>query len=451
MAVTWNDQLFSELSARQEGGATWGELAKEIGVSRGVLRGKVRRWRARRPQLPEKPDGEQLEIEHTTNQITASSKSPRIKTLDQLLEACEADLDVWTVDHHILNKWEVGAKDDEGRIVVEPLFQVKAWMVRQEPIPMFPIVQPIEIETTFSIPAPSPTPGPRRTLIFADPHFGFHKDHRNGKLDPFHSRSALDVICQIAQYVQPDSIEVLGDLLDLPDWSDRFLKSPELKLCTQPAVLEGHWWLARLRRLCPNALIRAYEGNHDKRMPDAMIKHLEAAYELRAADEINLPPALSVPKLLALHQLGIEWIGDYPRGRVWLNDSLGLEHGDIVNQNPGDTAKNVARKNDTSTIVAHVHRQEIATRTRHTANGTEYIIGGCVACSCRIDGSVPGCNGRQQWQNGCYVLDYDDSGAPPAITSIWIADGHAIYDQHHFTAREQCTADLWASYPDWNW
>jgi hypothetical protein len=54
----------------------------------------------------------------------------RIRTLDDLIREFQIDLSVWTVEKFIANKWEIGAKDAEGNISVEPLYQVKAWLRR---------------------------------------------------------------------------------------------------------------------------------------------------------------------------------------------------------------------------------------------------------------------------------------------------------------------------------
>lgn len=66
------------------------------------------------------------------NEATAFCKrSSAIKTLDDLLTACSVDLTIWEVDHYLINKWEVGMMGDDGKPIVEPLFQVKAWLRRQ--------------------------------------------------------------------------------------------------------------------------------------------------------------------------------------------------------------------------------------------------------------------------------------------------------------------------------
>jgi len=40
------------------------------------------------------------------------AKNNRIKTLEDLIEHSNIDLDIWDIDRHIVNKWEVGAKDE---------------------------------------------------------------------------------------------------------------------------------------------------------------------------------------------------------------------------------------------------------------------------------------------------------------------------------------------------
>lgn len=82
-----------------------------------------------------KLDGESEE----KNTFTADSwnidlKKTRIHTLDQLLEYCKVDLTLWTVERFVVNKWEVGAKDADDILQVEPLFQVKATLVKRKAV-----------------------------------------------------------------------------------------------------------------------------------------------------------------------------------------------------------------------------------------------------------------------------------------------------------------------------
>lgn len=66
-------------------------------------------------------------------QTIQSPKSTRIQTLDDLIFECDIDTDVWEVERYIVNKWEVGSQID-GQIVVEPLFQIKAWLKKNKEV-----------------------------------------------------------------------------------------------------------------------------------------------------------------------------------------------------------------------------------------------------------------------------------------------------------------------------
>jgi hypothetical protein len=96
------------------------------------------------------------EVESEKHSFTEDSweislPSTRIHTLDELLEYCKVDLQIWEVERFIVNKWELGRKDrqvnlsyndgkaegyvlDSGKVNVEPLFQVKATLVKRKEI-----------------------------------------------------------------------------------------------------------------------------------------------------------------------------------------------------------------------------------------------------------------------------------------------------------------------------
>lgn len=73
--------------------------------------------------------------ETTRDQRTINLPRTRICSLEELVEYCQIDLEVWEVERFICNKWEVGVKKGEGedsRVEVEPLFQVKAFLRRRK-------------------------------------------------------------------------------------------------------------------------------------------------------------------------------------------------------------------------------------------------------------------------------------------------------------------------------
>ena len=78
--------------------------------------------------------GGEIQIDNSKDKQTITSpKSSRIKTLDDLIRVCEIDTSIWNVDRYVVNKWEVGSQVD-GQIIVEPLFQIKAWLKRSSEI-----------------------------------------------------------------------------------------------------------------------------------------------------------------------------------------------------------------------------------------------------------------------------------------------------------------------------
>jgi hypothetical protein len=81
--------------------------------------------------------GNQERVLAETNEIKGdtweiSLPKTRIKTLEQLIEHCKIDTTIWEIQRWICNKWEVGTKNENtDKVSVEPLFQIKAWLVRK--------------------------------------------------------------------------------------------------------------------------------------------------------------------------------------------------------------------------------------------------------------------------------------------------------------------------------
>ena len=74
-----------------------------------------------------------------TNEIqgdkwTITLPKTRIHTLEQLLEYCEVDLQIWEVERFVCNKWEMGFKNDNNEADSRELYQVKAFLKRRKAI-----------------------------------------------------------------------------------------------------------------------------------------------------------------------------------------------------------------------------------------------------------------------------------------------------------------------------
>lgn len=105
-------------------------IAKEVGLHNKTVSKILNQEEAEplnRPELLETS-----EIKDDTWTITLPKT--RIQTLDELLEHCKVDLTIWAVDRFTVNKWECAAKDASGKLAVEPLFQVKAFLKKKKDV-----------------------------------------------------------------------------------------------------------------------------------------------------------------------------------------------------------------------------------------------------------------------------------------------------------------------------
>lgn len=454
--MEWTPEEIEFLESALSAGMTDQEIGRRLGRSSEAVRSKRRRANLERTE----PRVEQTE---DLNEITLSSTAPHITTPDQLIEFCQIDRDVWEPIRQDLNKWDVqrrreekdlrwvdgkpeGYVRDHGDMHKSQSLQVKVILVRKEPIAVFPTIQPIQTNFKFTAPPRPINKSVQTALILSDIQAGFWRVHNEGRLLPLHDRQALDVVLQIAQEHRPDHIVMAGDGLDLAEWSDKYLRSPELLFTTQPTIQELHWWLAMFRIANVDAVMYYLQGNHDLRMETSVVTHLNAAYNLKAARQMHLPPALSVPHLLQLHELGIEWVGDYPNGRIWLNNWFQVEHGRIARKPPGSTARALLDEYDQSIATGHNHRLETAYDTMYGRGNQRFKMAMTTGCLCQIGGKVPGRYQDQGWQNGFGWVEFTENEFDANVFSI--QNGSTIFQGQVYEARsedeirKQAEADL---------
>lgn len=380
-----------------------------------------------------------VEIDGNFGTIRSVTVIDQIKTIDQLLKVAGVSAADYEVVNPKIKKWDVALKlkaDKDHEIVkVVPSIYIEAPLRARHPKAFEPIIQPIQIDLP-KLPKPNKSKtGVKRALIINDPQVGFRRTLHTTELHPFHDRRVLDLALQIAQTEQIDHISFGGDCLDLSEWSNKYLPEPEFYWVTQPALLEWAWWLTQFRLAQPGAEIKELEGNHDLRMPLLISANLRQAYKLRAVDELELPPALSVPRLLALHALNIDYVNGYPDNGYWLNRNIYITHGDMVRGTPGATANALTNRQAFTTIFGHIHRREFVSRRMKTHDGDLVYTAFCPGAVCHIDGRVPGSKSTDQWQQGLAVIEYTEH--EENIIPIAIQDGRAIYNGKQWQARER--------------
>ncbi len=280
--------------------------------------------------------------------------------------------------------------------------------------------------------------------ILPDPQIGYR--NLDGRLDPFHDEKAMDVALQIVDWLyhndRVDGVVNLGDFLDLPS-QGKYEQEAGFAGTTQLAINRGHLFLQQQRAVAgEQAEIILIEGNHDRRMEKFIQINSAAAWGLKRANADELP-VMSIPYLLRLDEIGVEYIDAYPAGAYWLNRNLRAIHGYKV-RSGGSTA--AAYTNDSphiSTVFGHIHRQEVQSKTVFDRDGAIRSKAISPGCLCRVDGAVPSVNGStkidgspatfyENWQQGIAVITLD--GDEFSTELVAIHDGVAWYRGRKFTA-----------------
>jgi len=194
-------------------------------------------------------------------------------------------------------------KDAEGEAHIHDLRKIglsAEWFVDPE----WPVVQPAA-PVKVRRPKPSPSSAAvKRTVILPDQQYGFRRV--DGELIPTHDRQAIAAAMLVTKAVKPDRIVNLGDLIDLPEFTAKFVVTPEMAETTQPAIDEAHHDLAAQCEITED--VDVLEGNHDDRLALSVISNAKAALRLRqAASTPDDWPVLSLPHLLRLDDLGVTY------------------------------------------------------------------------------------------------------------------------------------------------
>ncbi len=239
-------------------------------------------------------------------------------------------------------------------------------------------------------------------LVLADLHFGF-EIFPNGEVVAYHDEALLADFLALVEFLKPAKITLLGDILDLSEFSDKFLARPGQANVTQKAIERAGKFLFDLRQAAGVCEICVIEGNHDKRLRDALYARFPNAADLHQYG-IAHTPVFSLPHLLGLGDLGIRFIGGYPDGINW-DAGVAMMHGTIASGKSGATAAKYLEDFNFPIIFGHAHRQEFAAKRITDSSGEIVeIFAYSPGCACRIDGVVPGSSKFSNWQQGAGAM-----------------------------------------------
>ncbi len=80
---------------------------------------------------PKKDGSNEVKIEETENEVIFEYNGTQsITSLKQALEFCKVDLNIWEVERHVFNSWDVTMKDKAGEPIKRTNYQCKVWFKR---------------------------------------------------------------------------------------------------------------------------------------------------------------------------------------------------------------------------------------------------------------------------------------------------------------------------------
>ena len=236
-----------------------------------------------------------------------------------------------------------------------------------------------------------------------DIQYGFRRIS-DERYEPLHDPRALDVARLVLKDLKPDTIILQGDLLDFSELSKYEADSKHFGATLQLSINGLHKYLAQLRADNPTAKMIALAGNHEARLAKSVLRHNAQLANIKRANMPEEWHVLSVPFLLRLGELGIDWYGGYPANEYRHTPNLTFVHGVAVRSSGSSAAAYSKAHPDTSVVFGHVHRIEAHSRTDRDGIQHSAVTFGSL---CRNDGAVPSFyNGIDE--HGEVVTRYED-------------------------------------------
>lgn len=177
---------------------------------------------------------------------------------------------------------------------------------------------------------------------------------------PYHDPAALDVAGQICEAAKLDELIINGDWLDLRTAGSHPQNSKSLRVVGE---MKQEIAIARERLHTFVKGIKAKRrrmtsGNHEWRLERLLTRDRQIA---QLMEIVEIGDAISMTTILGLKEIGVEWIGQYPKG-CWLDpglpaeENVWVEHGTTARKEAGQSVGAIMRDMWSSAVVGHCHR-----------------------------------------------------------------------------------------------
>ena len=229
---------------------------------------------------------------------------------------------------------------------------------------------------------------------------------------PYHDEEAFHCALDYIKQTKPDEVIIGGDFLDMYSIS-KFAKivTPANSLLQEIAIAKQ--MLKELRKTVGDGTRITYiQGNHEFRMQ---------TYLCNNAPELIGFDALSVPALLDLESLDIEYIESQTRTSYVIRSGVAIGHFNKVSKFSAYTAKALVEQNFSSVVQFHTHRlgEHYRTTPFSVYKGVE---GGCL---CQLE---PEYVDNPDWQHGIVVMERVVGGDRYNIVGVPIIEGKMLFN-----------------------
>ena len=204
---------------------------------------------------------------------------------------------------------------------------------------------------------------------------------------PYEDTKAVELILKFLKTNRKDIDHLLlgGDMIDFYSLS-KFNKDPRRALNIQEDLDLVFEFMQKCRSILPDANIKYFSGNHEKRL---------RTYKWSKAPELAYLRCLEPEKLFRLKELDIEWIP-----KRWNYKKIWFMHGNILSKHSGLTAQRMRAEYGTNVVCAHSHRTGKSNRTDLSGNSGGWESG----CLCDLEPEY--IEGIANWQHGMSIVEY---------------------------------------------
>lgn len=330
------------------------------------------------------------QIEDEVNEVegtrTVIGKSEKIRTLEDLIEFHQIDMNIWEVEKVLTNMWEMGYKVDNTS-TSRQLHQIKASFKRKEKESQLFLERKALIERAYTpnfIISNQPLRGEYQTwLVLGCVHVPYHNTFLwDGVMNYIHTHNISGII-------------LAGDFLDMKSISS-YEADKVFDITLSDEYLAGITAKKDIESVISGDTKKVFiSGNHEFRF----VKYMSSMQNARLGSALPTPH-----KALGMDDWEIltNWQEDY----FLLGNNLEVIHGTIIAEHAASAHLKKSSVNNRSVLFFHTHRFQTATTGQYSAWNCGTL---CDIDNTKAFGYVNR-HIRQSWQNGFAIVTVDEDG-----------------------------------------